>query len=222
MSARTGRLLEIGCATGAKLVLLRNAGWRDLQGIELSEGAAAIARSKGLKVSSGSVDDSLNRFDPHTLDVIVASMVLEHLQNPFDVMEMILQKLKEGGELLLSTVVIDSIDYYMFNKPFWGGWDLPRHMVFFSKRDLVALLEPHFERVEFFYQVAPQDYTRAASYRLQQQGRLLDKVIVSIGESRLRFFCWLTVFLHLASRVSIRCSGKRDLMNDVGMNSGGG
>ncbi|MEW6323932.1 MAG: class I SAM-dependent methyltransferase [Nitrospirota bacterium] len=205
-----GRLLEIGCATGTQLVLLRHAGWRDVQGMELSEKAAAIASNRGLTVFSGSVEDGLDRCDPSSFDVIIASMVLEHLQNPFEVLEKILQKLKTGGELLLSTVVIHSIDYYMFNTPYWAGWDLPRHMVFFSKRDLVSLLGPHFDRVDFFYQVAPQDYTRPAAVRLRGQGRWLDRVILALGESGMRPFCWLTVLLGLACRVSIRCRGKRN------------
>ena len=54
-----GKLLEVGCASGNRLALLRKLGWSDCLGIEYNELAAKIARENGFVVYSGRVEDML-------------------------------------------------------------------------------------------------------------------------------------------------------------------
>lgn len=176
-----GRLLEIGCATGARLDSYRELGWRQLSGIELVENPATQARAKGFEVISGQVESALDRFPDEYFDVIVSSMVLEHLYDPFSVVRAIARKLKPGAEFLFSTVVRDALDARLFGK-YWSGYDFPRHMVYFSLRDIEAMLKPDFQCVEKFHQNAPIDFLRPAVWR-KPENRMLDRIIERIGHS---------------------------------------
>lgn len=205
-----GHLLEIGCASGARLLSLKNRGWRHLRGIEFVPSAAERARAAGFAVDCGPVEDALVRFSGESLDVIIASMVLEHLFDPFGVVQEIAGKLRKGGQFLFSTVVCDSLDAKIY-KGYYGGFDLPRHMVFFKKRDIFRMLERDFTNIECFHQNAPIDFVRSSSWRRGgQKGGLFDRLVLSIGDSRTGFLLVLPLaFLGLTCRVSFRCR-KRD------------
>ena len=141
------------------------------------------------------------------LDVVVSSMVLEHLPDPFEVVRQIAAKLKPGGQFLFSTVVRDSLDARIYGK-FWGGFDFPRHLVYFRRADLDAMLAGQYEQAEYFYQSAPIDFLRSSSWRRRAgEGRIVDRIIV--GFLSMPRAAWLAGFVLAwfgrTSRVSCRC-----------------
>jgi 2-polyprenyl-3-methyl-5-hydroxy-6-metoxy-1,4-benzoquinol methylase len=200
---KDGRLLEIGCATGDRLLQLRELGWQNISGIELVESAAEIAREKGFKITSGRIEDAIDKVDDSSLDTVVMSMVLEHLENPFEVTRKMAGKLKPGGEFLFSTVVRGSIDYKFF-KSYWAGFDFPRHLIFFKRRDLMKMLEANFKEIHFYYQNAPVDFIRSASWR---KNGFQDRLIIWMAGSTLfSFIGYLIAFCGYTTRVSVRCT----------------
>jgi SAM-dependent methyltransferase len=202
-----GALLEIGCGNGGRLSSLRAYGWRRLNGIELVAAAAGEARANGLAVECGPVESTLESRPDGSLDVVVSSMVLEHLHDPFAVVRQVAAKLKPGGQFLFSTVVRDSLDAKMYGK-FWSGFDFPRHMVHFRRADLDAMLAEQFDQIEYFYQWAPIDFVRSAAWRRREgEGRSVDAVV-----ARLLDMSWAMdipgialAWLGLTSRISCRC-----------------
>jgi 2-polyprenyl-3-methyl-5-hydroxy-6-metoxy-1,4-benzoquinol methylase len=80
---RTGRLLDIGCATGDFLDEMRKCpGWR-VRGVEPCAGAAVYARNRvGLDVVHGYVSDISSSDGGY--DVITLWNVLEHLPDPLE------------------------------------------------------------------------------------------------------------------------------------------
>jgi SAM-dependent methyltransferase len=61
----SGRILDIGCGAGRHAVVLRDGG-HDVTGLELSPGAAGVARDRGIRVVEGSIvapPSGLGRFD---------------------------------------------------------------------------------------------------------------------------------------------------------------
>ena len=136
-----GRLLEIGSATGARLRLLRSLGWENLTGIELSERAAGVARSSGLDVRVGAVEEVIGSLEDASYDTVIASFVLEHMFDPFAVIDEVARVLKPGGEFLLSTVTRDSLDGRIWER-YWSGFDFPRHLIYFETSDLRDMLDP--------------------------------------------------------------------------------
>jgi len=204
-----GKVLEIGCANGARLASLRTLGWQDLQGVELVEQAAQLARDQGLAVTTGRIEDHLSSLENASLDVVVCSMVLEHLANPFEIVCLIADKLKPGGQFLFSTIVCDSLDAKLYGK-FFAGYDFPRHLVYFRKRDLQQMLEPHFMEIASFYQNAPIDYVRSSCWRVENgEGTRFDRLVLRFGASRLA--SWVGLLLAQSGRTcraSFRCRKK--------------
>jgi SAM-dependent methyltransferase len=202
-----GRLLEIGCAKGDRLRTLRDWGWGHLEGIELVAPAAAQARAHGFPVRCEPVESALSHYPDDHFDVIVTSMVLEHLHNPFAVVREIARKLKPGGEFLFSTVTRDGLDARLFG-PFWAGYDFPRHMVYFRNSDLREMLGEEFTQVELFWQNEPIDYVRSASWR-RPEGRVSDRLLGAVARSPLGWLLGaLLARLSWTTRVSVRCRKK--------------
>lgn len=200
-----GKLLEIGCASGARLLSLRKLGWKNLYGIELVPEAVAKARAQGFPVQCGQIEDTIDDFPDNYFDVIITSMVLEHLLNPFIVFQKIAKKLKPGGQLLFSTVIRNSIDARLY-KGYWVGFDFPRHMVYFRKKDLMEILENRYENIQCFRQNAPIDFKRSSTWRIRAgKGNILDKLMVAIAGSLVfRAFGYGLAWLGLTSRISFK------------------
>jgi SAM-dependent methyltransferase len=206
-----GKLLEMGCASGGRLLALRQLGWQQLSGIELVLPAAERARAEGFSVVHGQVEDTLGQYPDRDLDVIISSMVLEHLHDPFQVVETVARKLKPGGQFVFSTVVRDGLDARMF-RDYWSGFDLPRHMVYFKRKDLYEMLEKHFEKIEVFHQNAPIDFIRpAVSRKSEGTGRIVDDLVLKVARSSMATpIGLLLAWLGLTCRVSIRCQRKHE------------
>ncbi len=205
-----GKLLEIGCGSGRMLLTLRDLGWQQLYGIELVPEVAEQARSQGFSIECGRVEDTLHLYPDEYFDVIISSMVLEHLYNPFQVVRDISAKIKPGGQFLFSTVIRDSIDTKMYAGFCWSLFEFPRHMVYFRKKDIYDMLEDEFDHVECIHQVAPIDFVRSSTWRIERGDcKIIDRIILAMGES---FFAEIIVlflaWLGLTCRVSLRCKKK--------------
>src|SRR2546421_7259357 len=131
-------------------------------------------------------------------------MVIEHLLDPFAVVSTIARKLKPGGELLVSTVVRDSLDGWIFGVH-GVSYDFPRHMVFFRKRDLDALLATDFNVVRSAHDETPIDFWRPARRRHHAIDRWILRFFRLPGSSLLVV---LLARLGLTGRVAFRCRRK--------------
>jgi SAM-dependent methyltransferase len=198
-----GHLLEIGCASGNRLAMLRGLGWTYLHGIDIVPAAVEAARARGFEATCGDATVELAKLADRSLDVVIASMVLEHFPSPFEVIRLIAQKLKSGGQLLFSTVVRDSWDAKYFGA-FWAGYDFPRHMVFLSRADIARMLEQDFTELEEFPQNAPVDFVRSASWRAGER-RLVDRLLLAAPERARERVAALLVRVRRTTRASFRC-----------------
>ena len=203
-----GKLLEVGCGSGTRLLTLRNIGWEHLYGIELSPEAVAIARANGFSVEAGLVEDTIDIYPDNYFDVIISSKVFEHLFNPFETVRRLAAKLKPGGQFLFSTVCRDGLDALIYDTD-WRNLDLPRHMVLFRKKDIQDMLAEQFEGVELFFQATPIDFVGSARYRQVERRSLVDRALVAVGEARLKYISFGLALLGRTSRISVRCIRKR-------------
>lgn len=134
-----GRLLDVGCATGDFLDVMREfPGWQ-VMGVELSAHAANYARLElGLDVLVGTLEE--NRLDDASFDVVTLWNVLEHLPDPLATLREIRRILKPGGLLVMNTPNLDSLDARLYG-PYWIGYELPRHFCVFSYRTLRMVVD---------------------------------------------------------------------------------
>jgi SAM-dependent methyltransferase len=131
-----GRMLEVGCASGAYLQQMAGQGWQ-VEGIEPDTQAATRARQLGYHVYTGSIESAP---DPDEVyDIVVAWMVLEHLHEPVTALRKFYNWTSHKGWLVFSVPNTASLEASLF-KDAWYALDLPRHLYHFTPSTLECVL----------------------------------------------------------------------------------
>jgi len=131
-----GSLLDVGCGTGDFLSVMQQvSGWR-VSGLEPNLNAVRFAQQRGLNVIQGELPEPKLR---EQYDAFTLWHVLEHTPNPGQVLAEIKRLLKPDGALVLSVPVVDSVEARIFGEC-WAGYDVPRHLVTFTRSSLRQFL----------------------------------------------------------------------------------
>ena len=96
-----GRVLDVGCASGGLLALLRGRA-AHLAGLELSQTAAEAAAQIGDHVVCGALEDPGLPFEAASFDLVVLADVLEHLPDPAAGLARAIAWCRPGGAVLVS------------------------------------------------------------------------------------------------------------------------
>lgn len=172
-----GKLLDVGCYTGAFMQVAEAGGW-DVSGVELSTWAVEIARKTqtGL-IYEGPLDQLEVR--PGSFDVITMWDVIEHIPKPTVLLNDAANLLKSGGVLAFSTHMVDSWAVRLFGKHYPFFMDM--HLVHFSRSTVKQILEK-------------QGYELLRLYkhrRILRTGYFLEKLAVKLPVGR-SFTKWLS------------------------------
>jgi SAM-dependent methyltransferase len=112
---RRPRILDVGCGTGANLLMLSKYG--DAEGVDISEDALAFCRERGLdKVKLGAAEEL--PYDDGTFDLVTAFDVVEHIDDDLAGLSEMRRVLRPGGRVLLF------VPTFMF---LWGLQDEVSH-----------------------------------------------------------------------------------------------
>ena len=151
----SGKLVDVGCATGDFLVEAKGRGF-DVEGIEPCAWSGNIARGRGLVVHPQLLQEFAaghhERYDVATL-----WGVIEHFADPAAEVQRIASILKPGGLLALWTGDVESITSRALGRRWWY-WQ-GQHIQYFTHRSLVRLLS-----TAGFGVVASKTYPFAASH----------------------------------------------------------
>lgn len=128
------RILEIGCAHGFFLELIREV-YPDSVGVDVSAAAVADAASRGCDVRAGDLMET--QFDER-FDAVCLWDTIEHLSRPHEVLRRAVELLGPGGHLFLTTG-----DFGAW-LPAWQGlkWRQihpPTHLFYFTRPSLRSL-----------------------------------------------------------------------------------
>jgi SAM-dependent methyltransferase len=144
-------VLDAGCGDGFWMEVLRDLGFSDLLGVDLSHPLLARAKSKGFRIAQYSVSRmSLRR----KFDVILMCDVLEHLPDITEALDNVRDALKETGILYLIVPVYDSLSsrfqrlVHRRSKIDEAQDHDETHLHAFSRRDVIPLLNSHHLQVE--------------------------------------------------------------------------
>jgi SAM-dependent methyltransferase len=95
---RRPRILDVGCGTGANLLMLSKYG--DAEGVDVSEDALAFCRDRGLeKVKLGAGEEL--PYEDGTFDLVTAFDVVEHMDDDLAGLTEMRRVLRPGGRVLL-------------------------------------------------------------------------------------------------------------------------
>ena len=95
---RRPRILDVGCGTGANLLMLSKYG--DAEGVDVSEDALAFCRERGLdKVRLGAGEKL--PYEDATFDLVTAFDVVEHMDDDLAGLREMRRVLRPGGRALL-------------------------------------------------------------------------------------------------------------------------
>jgi SAM-dependent methyltransferase len=136
-------ILDVGCGSAD-----RWAGYpADVYGVEINEEAAAKARKILKSVVTGDVEKEPLPFEDGFFDCIVFADVLEHLYDPWGMLQTFKPKLAKNGCVLIS---VPNIRHYRVLRAlvFKGRFPYEEsgildidHLRFFTRREVVAMLE---------------------------------------------------------------------------------
>tara|TARA_B100000315_G_C14550309_1_gene575426 strand:+ start:631 stop:1374 length:744 start_codon:yes stop_codon:yes gene_type:complete len=140
--SKNSEILEIGCSGGVLLEFLRQNGFQNLSGLDISKKAIDLCKRRNLKNTF--VMDALKPNLNKTYDVIIASDVLEHLEDDSQALSEWNKLLKVNGKLL---VFVPAFNFL------WSSHDVVnKHYRRYSKKQLTTLLsESNFKIIRASY-----------------------------------------------------------------------
>jgi len=144
------KVLDIGCATGENIKYLRGQGMIGYsEGLEIDQKMAKLAKFNIEKVVVGDINNQhvFNELSDIEFDIILIGDVLEHLNDPWQILQKLTLKLKDKGKVVFSVPNISHIDVFIhvFIKGYWpynerGIFD-KTHIRMFTKQNIKELVE---------------------------------------------------------------------------------
>lgn len=134
-----GKLLDVGCGTGAFLNVMKKEGWEVL-GLEPDKEARELARRLyRLTVFEAS---QLDQLPVGSFDAITLWHVLEHVHDLHAYVEQLKGLLKPSGKLFIAVPNYQSLDAQIYRRD-WAAYDVPRHLYHFTPKAMDILMKAH-------------------------------------------------------------------------------
>ena len=159
------RILEIGCANGMALLAIRELGYTDILGVEISPELSTIAKSFGLNIVEADALDYVQE-DIGQFDLIFMIDVLEHIDKDktFEFLQNLYRILNPDGKLFLivPNAISPAASYYRYI-----DWT---HETSFTPTSIQYLLENagfteiHISEQDMQQEPDPEHYGRAEWY----------------------------------------------------------
>ncbi|MEM1113478.1 MAG: methyltransferase domain-containing protein [Pseudomonadota bacterium] len=140
LNGRTaGRLFDVGAGDCRHFEeLKRYANW-EFAGVEIQSAVAEMGRDAGYDIVTGTLESMDISAHSGRYDVVSMNHVLEHVEDPAEVLRRCYALLKPGGHLI-GQLPTNSTWETCFGKA-WAGYHYPRHLQIFSRDGLGMMLE---------------------------------------------------------------------------------
>jgi 2-polyprenyl-3-methyl-5-hydroxy-6-metoxy-1,4-benzoquinol methylase len=136
-TGRRGRILDFGCAVGLFVKVAKEEGWSAV-GYERSGWAVEYGRRVfGVDIRQGTGD--AGAFAAGSFDAVTLWDVIEHVEQPRSVMQLVRGWLTPGGIVALNTVNASSLGARLAGRR-WRHLTPPHHLQFFTRRSVMRLL----------------------------------------------------------------------------------
>ncbi|MEJ2613821.1 MAG: methyltransferase domain-containing protein [Ignavibacteriaceae bacterium] len=140
------RILDVGCGKGRLGKILKEKFNAEVWGVEYIEDIASFAAENLDSVIPGSIEDAIFKLPDNYFDTIIFADVLEHLIDPYSVLEKIKSKLSKKGEIVAS---IPNVRHWsVVKKLLEGDWEYQEfgimdntHLRFFTRKSIYNMFE---------------------------------------------------------------------------------
>jgi SAM-dependent methyltransferase len=137
--ARPGRVLDVGCAAGFFLSVVRDAGW-EITGLEPSAAIRAVAeRRLGVENVRGGLLGGVD-LEAGSYDLVTLWDVIEHVPDTIAALTEIRRLLKPDGRLLIETQNVKSLAARLLGRR-WQHYKHAEHIYHFHPATLALALE---------------------------------------------------------------------------------
>jgi 2-polyprenyl-3-methyl-5-hydroxy-6-metoxy-1,4-benzoquinol methylase len=136
-------VLDVGCATGTLLAFLRDRRW-NVKGVEISPAAEYARNVRQLDVQNIPLEEI--SFPACSFDIVLASHLIEHLNDPFSFLKEVHRILKENVLIFITTPNISGLQAHLYG----GRWRsaIFDHLYLFSARTMKKILKKAGFKVE--------------------------------------------------------------------------
>ncbi|EKE07232.1 MAG: methyltransferase type 11 [uncultured bacterium] len=141
------KILDVGCGEGTFSKQLKEKNTREIWGIELDEKSAEIAKQKLDKVFVGDVNSLMDKLPDNYFDVIIFNDILEHLIDPYQILNKIKTKLTPEAIIVSS---LPNVRYLLnlVNLIFKKQWKYEdsgildkTHLRFFTEKSIIDMFD---------------------------------------------------------------------------------
>lgn len=124
--------LDVGGGAGWLLTTIRALDDRvaETHVVDLDPRAGDKARALGHAYHHGRIEDFA---PPRAFDLVLLLNLIEHVEDPRNVLRKLRDCLAPGGLVLVKTPNADALDARLFRHLNWGGYHCPRHWVLFER-----------------------------------------------------------------------------------------
>lgn len=171
------RILDVGTSTGTNLRMLRELGYSQYVGLDFSLEAIRFCRNKGLgEVINGDIKNL--PFPDGYFDLVLATDIVEHIDDDGKAMSEISRVLKKGGHALITVPAFMSL---------WGLQDdvshhqrryrIPQMSDLITKTDLTLRKSHYFNFILFAPIWLARQMIRTFKVRLESENQLNSRII---------------------------------------------
>jgi SAM-dependent methyltransferase len=140
LSGDSGSLFDVGAGDCRHFYELARYADLKFSGVELQPALAKRAKEMGFDVATGTLEsmDIMPHIGRH--DIVSMNHVIEHVNDPVEVMRRVLVMLKPGGYVIGQLPTNEGWESHVFGEA-WAGYHYPRHLQVFSRKGLRRMLE---------------------------------------------------------------------------------
>jgi len=150
------KVLDIGCGFGEALGYHKQRGC-EVYGIEADKNVQRVAEKYGYDVQQGLFHAEL--YENDFFDYVTMDQVIEHINDPIQVLHDIAEILKPNGKAILSTPNNQGWGAKVFRNR-WINWHVPYHVQLFSKKSMQIAARKAGLEVQEIYTVTNSEWLR--------------------------------------------------------------
>ncbi len=148
------RVLDIGCGF-CETLGYHSARGCDAYGVEADANVVKISKEKGFNVHNGLFDPGI--YQHNFFDFVTLNQVIEHAQEPIQMLDGVSRILKKGGVAVIGTTNSNSVLAKLLGR-FWVHWHAPYHLQQFSVKSMSAAASKCGLEMESFLTLTHSDW----------------------------------------------------------------